>query len=53
MEVKDGEKKKGKDRGENKMKEESQRGEHRVIKGRTRRGKGETGAVHQPEGSAV
>lgn len=35
-----GERKKGKDRDGNKMKERSQRGEHRVIKGQTRGGKG-------------
>lgn len=58
------EKKKEKDREGNKMKEKSQRGEHRVIKGQTGRGKGgegdretarenKTGAVDQPGGSAV
>ncbi len=55
--------KKEKDRDGNKMKEKSQRGEHGVIKGQTREGKGReggetasestTGAVDQPGGSAV
>lgn len=65
MDVKDRKRKKReKDREGNKMKEKSQRGEHRVIKGQTRRGKGgerdretatenKTGAVDQPGGSAV
>lgn len=58
------ERKKEKDRDGNKMKEKSQRGEHGVIKGQTRGGKGgeiemvrqrenKTGAVDQPGGSAV
>lgn len=67
MEVKDRKRKgkKEKDRDGNKMKEKSQRGEHGVIKGQTRKGKGGggggretasesmTGAVDQPGGSAV